>query len=180
MKHPNKEKFKANYELLYKVGFLVVIGLILSLKGQNIDSHALQGLLWFLAGIIIIYLTCAFTSVVITDKKILENKVFLGLGFKINIFEITKIDRTSAFIFKHWGSRLQIYIVNERGQDNWVSVQESMYNVETLKEILIELKRINPSIEFHPHYEALVDGSIEPDRKFKKVLPDKELPESFT
>ncbi len=169
MQQARVEKFQGSQELLLFGIPLTIIGIVFSLWGQDIDSNVIKGLGLFLVGLILVCLAGLFTSTTIVDSKTLVSKVFLARGFKADIHKITKIDRTSVFVFKHWGSRLQIYHADESGQETWHTIQESMYSVETIKKLLKRLKEINPSIELHKQYQDLIDGKIENEKSFKRL-----------
>lgn len=164
-----QERFKGGYELLFIVTFLFFLFFILAIWDQGLQKNVIQGIWLSLSFIGFIYLTALLTSVTITDEKILFSKVFLGLRFKTKINDIIKIDRTSAFKVKSWGSRLQVYHLDESGQEIWHVVRESMYSIKTIKALLTRLKEINPSIKLHPQYQDLIDGKIEEEDDFKKM-----------
>ena len=71
---------------------------------------------------------------------------------------------------------MQIHYLNKKGYDYYDTIRESSYEIETIKKLLQRLKEINPSIELHPQYKALVDGKIKYEDDFKRLpISDKVL-----
>lgn len=161
------EKFRGSYGTFYLTTILLSSVLIWEFLDNGFQKNVQYGSLWVLAGIIFTFLMAFFTVTKISPDKNLINRTPLERGFNIDIFNITKIDRTHVFIFKKWGKRLQIHHKNDYSDNDWVTIREANYSVKTIKALLTRLKELNPSIKLHPQYQDLVDGKIEADNSFK-------------
>ncbi len=166
-------KFKGNHDLVWWGIVAGCLFFVLAIYDQGYNNRILQGFVGYFFLLVFLWVGANFTCISIKKKNgRLLSKVFLGRGFKIDIQTITQIDRTSVFIFKTWGNRLQVHHIDENGNEAWDTIQESMYSVQTIKGLLQELKKINSSIELHPQYEALIKGETDEDY-FKKMIPTK-------
>lgn len=161
------EKFNGSYRTFIVISFLLSLGVLFGVLEHGFQDNIKNALWWLVAGYIFTFLMAFFTTTKITPDKNLVNRTPLERGFKIDIFDITKIDRTSVFLIKKWGNRLQIHHKNNYSDDDWVTIREANYSVKTIKALLTRLKDINPSIKLHPQFQDLVDGKIEVDNSFK-------------
>lgn len=166
-------KYQGGQELFW--WFLIAGGLYICIQlyEQGVQPHIFQALILLLFLLKFIYLIGHFTSVTIKDGRHFLNKVGFGRGFTCDIYNVSKIERTSVFVFKNWGSRLQIYFTDESSKETWRVIQESTYNVETIKALLTKLKEINSSIKLDSQYQDIIDGKIEDESGFKRLLPTK-------
>jgi len=163
------KKFKGSHEFVWSAVGVGAILVFLGMLQQGFSSNVFKGALIYVGITIFIYIGDLLTYTSITNNETLISKVFLSRSFKANIPTITKIDRTSVFIFRHWGSRLQIHHTDKNGNETWHTIQESMYSVKTIKELIVQLKQLNPSIKLHRHYQDLIDGKMKNEDAFKKM-----------
>lgn len=163
------EKYKGSQETLVSILPFLLIGILAVLWDQGFNDHVLQGFGLMLLGLVFLWLSSSLTFIKIIDKTKLVSKVGFGKGFNADISDISEIDRTSVFIFKHWGSRLHFHFTDKNGKESVAVVQESMYNVKTIKQLLKRLKELNPSIRLNKQYQDLVDGKIDDNKGFKKL-----------
>jgi hypothetical protein len=167
-----EEKFTGGHENLLTVIVFLVIAVLFIVLEQGLSSNVIQGISILLALVIFFYIGDLLTYIIITEKRNLISKTGFGRGFSCDIYNINKIERTSVFIFKTWGNRLQIYFIDETGQETWRVIQESMYGVKIIKQLLKRLKEINPSIQLDQQYQELIDGKINDESQFKKIRPN--------
>lgn len=166
------ERFRGSHETSKKVIFLAIVFIGIGIwENHGISSDVLNGIVIVLAAICFSYIAELLTFSSIEDKKILKSRFDFGRLKIVYIANITKIDRGAVFKFKSWGSRMEIYSIDERGGEAKVrAIQESAYSGETIQKLVARLKELNPNINLDPQYQDLIDGKIDP-KKFKKIDP---------
>lgn len=167
-----REDFRGNHDLTIFAAVFSVIGIILGINEQGFNSNIIKGVGIAISMIFFFYTDDLLTYVHVIDRKVLKSRFGYGKAYTLTIQNITKIDRGAVFKFKSWGSRMEIYSIDERGDEARVrAIQESAYSVETIKKILLRLKELNPNIILDPQYQDLIDGKIKDEKKFKDIPP---------
>jgi len=159
------EKFQRNYNLFFVVLFVNGFVILLTIFEDGWSDYLFNGILIFLGLLAFIYLVVYFTTVTIYNDESLVYKVPLEFGFNINISDITKIERVPLFVFKSWGCGLEFQC-----GENKYRIKESNYSVKTIKNLIVRLQEINPSIKLHHQYKTLLDGGFEREDDFKDIL----------
>ena len=168
MKGIKFEMMKSNQNLI-KVGVLCLLVIIISIYGQGFNKNTQIGIIIIMLGFLFTLSSNFYTNVIVNDKNEIVTKEFLSFGFRVDIRSISKIERNYEFIFKSWGCRMEVYYTDEYNFKQIGTIQESIYDIEDIKELLKTLKEINPSIKLHPQYQDLVEGKIEDEEDFKKM-----------
>lgn len=166
----NDKKFKSNYNITFIMILFGAAVMLINLAEKGMQENIIQGMFFWAGSLLLLFLIEFFALVIITgDKRLICRKPFGLHSFDINISDITKIDRTSEFIFKNMGSRLQIYYKNNFGGEDWHTIREANYDIEIIKDLLKDLKKINGLIELHPQYYDLINGKIKFEDDFKDL-----------
>lgn len=166
MKGIKFEMMKSNQNLI-KVGVLCLLVIIISIYGQGFNKNTQIGTIIIILGFLFTLSSNFYTNVIVNDKNEIVTKEFLSFGFRVDIRSISKIERNYEFIFKSWGCRMELYYTDEYNFKQVGTIQESIYDIEDIKELLKTLKKINTSIKLHHQYQDLIDGKIEDEDGFK-------------
>jgi hypothetical protein len=77
---------------------------------------------------------------------------------KVDIGTIKYVARVQQFVFRGWGSMMVMYGLNASGELAQTFLRESAYDAETLRSLLMELKRRNPRVELDPEYVSFLSS----------------------
>ena len=165
------EKFKGSHETTLKIAGCAVIGILAILvENKGFTINAVYGIVLGLFGLLFFFVNDFLTYTLIEYGEVLKNRFGLGYSYSLPVGKITRIDRGAVFKLKHWGSRLEIWYLDDNGKEAVHTIQESAYSGETIKKLITRLKELNPCIKLDPQYQDLIDGKIDP-KKFKKIDP---------
>ena len=160
-----EKKYYSNWN---RVILAVVVSLIALFYGnaRNWDEPAQIGLV-LLVLCLLWTLSDHYTTYVKFKDGVLTNsgkKIFWPDHVKIS--SIRYVARMPQFVFRSWGGQVVIYFKD--GKLVQTSFLERLYSVETIREILKEVIRLNPEVELDKQYHALVEEK-DPN-KFSNLL----------
>ena len=137
--------------------FLLSVGMTFGYLQNGINKYLVYASLIFFIYLLYLAYKRAQTRLEITPDNFLKNIGQRDFGQDlINIFSIQHIARARAFPWKSWGSLMIMYLVNENGELRQTYLREASYSADTLKKIIVDLKKINPRIELDKQYQQLL------------------------
>lgn len=164
------EKFEGSHETTLKITGCVAIGIIAILVENNgLAADATYGIALSFLAVLFFYVNDFLTYTIIEDEE-LKNRFGVGYSYNLPFKKVVRINRGAVFKIRKWGSRLEIWYLDEAGKEAVRTIQESAYSAETIKKLVARLKELNPNIKLDPQYQDLIDGKIDP-KKFKKIDP---------